>query len=381
MKEKIIPLSEPALGKAERASLKKCLDSGFVSSAGTMIAEFERDFASFAGVRHAVAVSSGTAAIHVALHAMGIGPGSTVIVPDLTFVASMNPVLYCGAEAELVDVQQDTWCLDPQLLEAVCMKLAAAGRKPAAVVPVHLYGCVCDMPSITAVAKRFDMKIIEDATEALGSKRGGRHAGTFGHAGCFSFNGNKLITTGSGGMVATNSATLARRVRHLVNQAKSGTNGYIHDRMGFNYRMSNLAAALGLGQMKRIAKLLAGKRAIAARYRKAFCNIEGLHAFPESPDIESSYWMYSIVLDRPARRNAILRALGDQQIQARNFFPPLHSQPYVKSGVWVWKYGKCVKANRGKSDHLAQRGLNLPSCPAMTTEEQQKVINCILDSI
>ncbi len=381
MKDRIIPLCEPVLGREEQTSLRKCLQSGFVSSAGPMIAEFEREFASFTSVRHAVAVSSGTAAIHATLHAMDVGRGSRVIVPDLTFVASMNPVAYCGAAAELVDVCRDTWCLDPRLLYAVCAKLSAAGRKPAAVIPVHLYGCVCDMPEIARVARKFGTKIIEDATEALGSTLGGRHAGSFGHAGCFSFNGNKLITTGAGGMVVTDSESFARKVRHLVNQAKSGVNGYIHDRMGFNYRMSNLAAALGLGQMKRIERLLNRKKAIAARYGKAFDGIDRIQTFPEVPGTDSSYWMYSIVLDSAKRRDAILRALEADRIQARKFFPPLHGQPYIKDRVWAWKAGKCVKAERGESDSLAERGLNLPSSPSMTAREQEKVIRCILNTL
>ena len=227
-----IPLSEPILGEPEKRWLLKCVDSGYASSIGPLVGEFERQFAEKVGARHAIATASGTAALHVSLCALGIGPGHSVIVPDLTFVASMNPVLYCGATPVLLDVDRDTWCLDTRLLRETCRVLSRDRCDLKAIIPVHLYGCPCDLQDIRDVAREFGLRVVEDATEALGTTWHGKAAGTWGDLGCFSFNGNKLITTGAGGMVVTDSPALAEKVRYLVNQARDSADSLSAQRNG-----------------------------------------------------------------------------------------------------------------------------------------------------
>ncbi len=375
---KPIPVCNPLLGEKEKAWLARCIDSGFVSSVGPMIGEFERQFAAFTGARYAVATASGTAALHVALHALGVGPGDPVAAPDLTFIASVNPILYAGAQPVLVDVRMSTWCLDPALLRALCLHLKKNGRPLKAVIPVHLYGCACDMEEILHLSKEFGFLVVEDATEALGARLQGRHVGTFGEIGCFSFNGNKTITTGAGGMIVTDSKDLADRVRYLVNQARDTGERYRHSEMGFNYRMSNLAAALGLAQMEQLPDILQAKRAIAARYSAGLQNAPGLQRHPEPPGIEGSFWLYSIVLKNSEARDPWLRALAEEGIAARPFFEPLHSQPYLKAPLWRQGPSGAGFADQGASHQLSAAGINLPSSADLTPADQDRVIAALL---
>lgn len=355
----------------------RCLDSGFVSSIGPLVGEFERAFARQVGARFAVAVSSGTAALHATLHAQGIGPGKRVIVPDLTFIASVNPVLYCNAEPVFADVDPNTWMLDPALLRAICRQFASQGRPISAVIPVHLYGSACDMSGLLRVAREFNLLIIEDATEALGASFRGRQVGTFGQAGCFSFNGNKLITTGGGGMVVTNSKQLADRIRHLVNQARPSAAEYIHDEMGFNYRMTNLTAALGLGQLERLQTLLKAKKRIGKTYASAFEHLPAAVPQGSARHTLPAHWLYSIALSNAAEREKWMKSLAAQNVPTRRLFHPLHNQPYLKKPVWIWKNKKAVPAQQGISDDIYARGLNLPSSPDLTTYEQRRIIRAL----
>ncbi len=373
-----IPLSDPLLGEPEKRWLTRCIDSGYVSSVGPLIGEFERQFAAKVGARYAVATACGTAALHVALRALGIGRGHSVIVPDLTFVASMNPVLYCGAEPALLDVDRDTWCLDARLLEDTCRLLYRDRGGVKAIIPVHLYGCPCDMAAIRAIAAEFGIAVIEDATEALGTMIHGRAAGTWGDLGCFSFNGNKLITTGAGGMVVTDSPALAEKVRYLVNQARDSADAYQHSEMGYNYRLSNLAAAMGLAQLERFDSLLAAKRAIAARYREALERLPMLRVHPEPAGSSNCFWLYSIVLHHPRLRDVWLRSLNAAGIQARRFFTPLHRQPYVRQALWRQGRNGPEQGLMGRSDRLAACGINLPSSANLSRADQQIVIDHLL---
>ena len=368
-----IPLCEPVLGEPEKRRLMQCIDSGFVSSVGPMVEEFERQFAARVGTRHAVATASGTAALHAALRALGVGSGDRVIVPDLTFVASMNPVLYCSAEPVLVDVDRDTWCLDPRLFRDTCRERARRGRPVRAVVPVHLYGCACDMPAILRTAQDLGIAVVEDATEGLGTLLNGRQVGTFGRLGCFSFNGNKMLTTGAGGMVVTDDGELAARVRYLISQARDSGEEYAHGDLGYNYRMSNLAAALGVAQLERLQDHVAAKRRIAARYRRALESMPGVRGHPEPPGVENCFWLYSIVLDSPARRDAWARGLAARGIQTRRFFTPLHKQAYRRTAVRSRPHRAGEDAGTA-GEYLAARGLHLPSSPDLTEDDQEFVI-------
>ena len=372
-----LTLHNPTIGAPERKWVLRCLDSGFVSSVGPLVAEFERAFARQVGARFAVAVSSGTAALHVTLHALGIGREKRVVVPDLTFVASANPVLYCGAEPVFADVDPKTWMLDPDLLRALCLKFARDGRPISAVIPVHLYGGACDMSGLLRVAREFNLLVVEDATEALGANFRGRQVGTFGQAGCFSFNGNKLITTGGGGMVVTDSQPLARRIRHLVNQARPDPAEYVHDEMGFNYRMTNLTAALGLGQLERLPMLLKAKARIGQAYDKAFAHMPNFAPQGFSRHAQPAHWLYSIVLPDALERARWMKSLAAQDIPTRRIFHPLHSQPYLRKPVWTWNHGKIAPAKRGVSDDLYDRGLNLPSSPDMTAADQRRITRAL----
>ena len=373
-----IPLSDPILGEPENRWLLKCMDSGYVSSVGPLVGEFERRFAEKVGARHAIATASGTAALHVSLRALGIGPGHSVIVPDLTFVASMNPVLYCGATPILLDVDRDTWCLDPRLLRETCRVLFRDRCDLKAIIPVHLYGCPCDLHAIREVAREFGLRVVEDATEALGTTWYGKAAGTWGDLGCFSFNGNKLITTGAGGMVVTDSPALAEKVRYLVNQARDSADTYLHGEMGFNYRLSNVAAAIGLAQLERFEQILDAKRAIAARYREAFHPLSPLQIHPEPAGSNNSFWLYSIVMNSPRLRDAWIRSMNSAGIMARRFFMPLHRQPYVHQPLWRRGRRGPEQGWMGQSDRLSACGINLPSSPGLTEQDQQIVIDHIL---
>lgn len=359
--------------------MRECLRSGFVSAVGPMVGRFERAFAQQVGARHAVAVSSGTAALHAALLAAGIGPGDRVVVPDLTFVASANPVLQCGAEPLFADVDPDTWMLDPRLLAALCRRFQRSSRPLRAVVPVHLYGGACDMPAIMRVARRFGLKVIEDATEALGATARGRQVGTFGDLGCFSFNGNKMITTGNGGMIVTGSARLADTARHLAAQARADPLEYLHDRPGFNYRMSSLAAALGLGQLERLDLILTRKRRIGMRYAAVFAGAADFRLQRLAPGMRHCFWLNSIVLHRPDQRDRWLKHLNRLGIGARPFFRPLHTQPYMKGPLWVLRGNTARPARSGHSDRIAAGGINIPSSAGLDPTHQARVIAAILE--
>lgn len=358
-----------------------CLRSGFVSTAGPLVAEFENRFADYVGVKYAIATASGTAALHVTLSALNISRGDSVIVPDLTFVASMNPALYCGASAILMDIDRNSWCLDPLIFEEVCKRLDKAGKKPSVIIPVHLYGCACDMDAIISIAGRFGIKVVEDATEALGTKIQNRQAGTLGDAGCFSFNGNKMITTGAGGMVVTNSSRMAKKVRHLVNQARSFQNTYTHTQMGFNYRLSNLSASLGLAQLEKLEWIIEQKKCIAQRYFDAFKDIPSIQMNPASRANTTVHWLFSVTVKNNTTRNRLLKEFAKQQISARKFFEPLHSQPYIQSRLWTRQEHTAKYRPSGNSNIVSSRGINLPSSPSMSIEDQQRVIQCFLRNV
>lgn len=370
-----IPLCEPVIGEPDIKGVLRCLQSGFVSSVGPLVSEFEKAFAEFTGSKYAVATASGTAALHVALKTLNINAASSVAVSDLTFVASVNPALYCGAAPLLCDSEYTTWGMDPEILDHLAARMKREGRAIGAVIPVHLFGRACRMDLIMEAARRHGIPVIEDATESLGTSLHGRHTGTWGEIGCYSFNGNKLMTTGAGGMIVTDSRLLADRARHLVNQARSQSDRFIHSEPGFNYRMSNLAASLGLAQLQRIDEFIRRKREIAAAYTKAFCTVPGIELPSEQAGENSSFWLYSILAGTSAQRESLLNGLNEAGIQARRFFEPLHRQPYLEKAVWTMHRGDLTAAESGITDDLAGRGINLPSSVSLSLSDQQRVID------
>jgi perosamine synthetase len=359
-----LPVAEPFLGERELAYVTECITSGWVSSAGAFVTRFEEAFADFCGSRHAVSVSNGTTALHVALVALGVGPGDEVIVPTLTFIATANAVTYTGATPVLVDSDPDTWTIDPAAIEA------AVTPRTRAIVPVHLYGHPADLDRILAVAAARGVAVVEDAAEAHGATYRGRRVGTFGVMGIFSFYGNKIFTTGEGGMVVTDDDDLAAQLRILRAHGMSETRRYWHPVLGFNYRLTNLQAALGLAQIERADEILAAKRDLAKRYDDALRGVPGLTLPPDAEWATSVHWLYSILVDRDAfgmSRDELQRALDDRGIETRPFFVPIHEQPLYAHDA----------RQLPVAEELARRGLSLPSAVGLGADEIARVAETI----
>ena len=285
-------LEDPNLGDLEKKYLIEAIDTNWVSTVGPFVPEFEERFARYIGAKKAVSTQSGTAALHMALYQLGIGEGDEVIVPSLTFVATINPILYVGAKPVIVDVDPITWNIDPQEIRK------AITKKTKAIIPVHLYGSVCHIDEIMDIARENKLLIIEDATESLGATYKGRQTGTFGDFGCFSFNGNKIITTGGGGMIVSINQEQAEHIEFLVNQARDASKGYYHPEVGFNYRMTNIEASLGLAQLERINKFLEQKRKFRKIYKEVLIDLPFIK-FQEEPDNASgSWWLTCIKIDK-----------------------------------------------------------------------------------
>jgi len=357
-------LDAPNLGDLEKKKLLECVDSNYVSTVGPFVNEFEERFSRFLDAKSAVSVQSGTAAIHMALVELGIGPGDEVILPALTFVASANPVLYVGANPVFVDVDPLSWTLDPKKTEQ------AITKKTKAIIPVHLYGNPCDMDSLVKLANENDLAIIEDATESLGAKWKRQYTGTMGDFGCFSFNGNKLITTGGGGMVVAKDITKAKHIKFLVNQAREANKGYFHEELGYNYRMTNLEAALGLAQMERLDKFLQQKKAFAKIYRDILSDLPFIRFQEELPYGESSWWLPSMIIDAEGIAIADFQLqLNEAGIPTRRLFGPLVDYPYLR------KYLKHDEYSIARN--LYQKGINLPASTLNSKEDTAKAAEII----
>lgn len=351
---RFIPIYEPSLGPTEEQYVGQAVRSGWISSNGKYIKEFETRFADFCGVAHGISVSNGTTALHLILHALGIGPGDEVIVPALSFVASANSVHYTGAKPVFADVDPVTWTIDPAAVEALITP------RTKAIMPVHLYGHPAPMVELRALAAEHELLLVEDAAEAHGAAIGRERTGTLGHAAAFSFFANKVITTGEGGMVTTNDAALAARCRMLRDHAMPPERRYWHDEVGFNYRMTNLQAAVGVAQMGRIDEFLARKRAIATQYQAALANVPGLTLPVELPGYTNIYWMVSVLIAHPypLTRDELILALRERNIDSRPFFHPLDTLPPYYSST------PCPTAFT-----LSRQGINLPSAPSLTDDQ------------
>lgn len=374
-----IPLSIPHLNGNEWTYLKECLDGNTVAAAGPFIQRFERAVADYVGSLHAVAVSSGTAAIHAALRALDVGPEDAVLVPDFTFAASVNPVIYCGALPILLDVDLKTASLDPAAVESFIrtdcdcrpdgLRHRATGRRVRVMLPVHLYGHPADLDALGALAAEHGLTVVEDAAECLGAKYKGRRVGGRGDLICFSFNGNKVITSGAGGMVVGAREDWLRRVRHLVTQARAHPTEYLHDEVGFNYRMPAMNAALGCAQMERLDAHLARKRQLSEAYARALTGIPGLSRIAEESWAWSTYWLNTVLLEPGAADvSKVAEALRGQGIEARRVWPPLHGQA---------PYRTCLFSGAPNADWLYARGLNLPSSVGMTDADLDRVVRAL----
>jgi len=322
---KYIYLDAPNLGEQEKSHLNKAVDAGYVSTAGPFVPEFEQKVSGYLGAASGVSTQSGTAAIHMALYELGIEEGDEVIVPSLTFIAAVNPIAYVRAKPIFVDVDPATWNIDPEDIKKKITKSTKA------IVLVHLYGNPCAMNEIVKIAKQHNLHIIEDATESLGAKYGNRFTGTFGDLGCLSFNGNKIITTGGGGMIISDNTQRMEHIKFLINQARDESKGHYHPEIGFNYRMTNIEAALGLAQIEKLDEFLKIKKRFNRLYREELKDIKSICFQNEYQGAESSWWLTSVTFKDVADRARTQDRLKEKNIPTRRVFMPIVESPPYKS--------------------------------------------------
>lgn len=358
----MIPVYKPYIGELEKKNVLECLESTWISSKGKYVKEFEQKFASYTGTRFGASVTNGTVAIHLALLALGVGPGDEIIVPSLTYVASVNAIKYTGATPVFADSLMDTWQVDP---EDIRRRIT---NKTKAIIPVHLYGHPCDMDVIMDIANEHRIFVVEDCAEAIGTEYKGRKVGTFGDIACFSFFGNKTITTGEGGMVLTNDQTLYERSQRLKDQGTAKDREYWHDIIGYNYRMTNICAAIGCAQMERIDEFIEKKRELARYYNAGLKDTPLIcHNGRNGDDIKHTYWMYSVMAGDTDERTALREHLKAAGIETRPTFHPSHTLP-----MYCEKYQKLPVA-----EEIGWRGINLPSWPGLSMEERDHIIGSI----
>lgn len=377
----VISLSVPLIRGNEWEYVKECLDTNWVSSVGPFVDRFEQMLASYTGTGHAIATVNGTAALHVALLVAGVRPDDEVLVSTLTFIAPANAVRYAGAWPVLVDAESAHWQMDAgrvaDFLERECrwtngeLFNRTTGRRVKAILPVHILGHPVDIDPILEVAGKYNLPVIEDATESLGAKYRGRMIGHLGDIACFSFNGNKIITTGGGGMIVTDDAARARRAKYLTTQAKDDAVEYIHHEVGYNYRLTNIQAALGCAQMEQLDEFIAIKRRIAAAYTEAFAGVPGITPMREAAWAESIFWLYTVLVDEQLYgedSRALLKRLAQHKIQARPLWQPLHQSAVFRDAQSL---GGEV------ADEINRRALSLPCSAGLTETEMRAVIEVV----
>lgn len=365
-----IYLSPPHLFGREKQLVDDAFASNWVAPLGPHVDAFEAETARTVGVAHAAALSSGTAALHLALRLLGVGPGDEVLCSSFTFSASANPIVYEGARPVFVDCDA-SWTIDPNLVEEELRRAAATGRRPKALIAVDLYGQACDFGNLERICESFGVPIIEDAAEALGATCGGRMAGSFGRCGALSFNGNKIITTSGGGMLLSDDVELIRRARFLATQARDQAPHYQHSEIGFNYRMSNVLAALGRGQLETLPERVAARRATFDAYRSALGDLPGVGFMPEAPWGVSNRWLTCVTFDPEAfgaTRETVRRKLEGADIEARPVWKPMHLQPV---------FAECRSLGGSVSEGLFERGLCLPSGSSLKPDERSRVVEVV----
>ncbi len=365
-----IYLSVPHMGGNEERYVAEAFASNWLSTVGPNLDAFERAFSDRLG-RPAVALGSGTAAMHLGLRLLGVGPGDEVLVSDLTFVASVNPIRYLGATPAFVDSDPETWMMSPALLAEALEERARRGQRPKAVVVVHLYGQCADLDPILAACRRHDVPVLEDAAEALGATYKGRPAGAFGAVAAFSFNGNKIITTTGGGMLVAERQEQVDRARFWSTQAREPGLAYSHLDMGYNYRLSNVLAGIGRGQLEVLEERVRQRRAVAFRYRDGFADLPGLTLMPQAPYGLHTNWLSCFLVDRAAlgvSRDQLIAALAAEDVEARPVWKPMHLQPL---------YRDCACSGGAVSAGLFERGICLPSSSSLSEADQERVIRII----
>ena len=365
-------LSSPHMGGGEFNFVKEAFDTNWIAPLGPHVDGFEHDLEAFTGAKHAAALSSGTAALHLALIMLGVQAGDEVICQSFTFSASANPIAYLGATPVFVDSEPDTWNMSPELLEKAIEGRIAAGKKPKAIVPVHLYGMPYQTERITEIAARYEIPVIEDAAEALGSTVNGKAAGTFGVMGVLSFNGNKIITTSGGGALISNEETYIKQARFLATQARDTAPHYQHSQIGYNYRMSNVCAGIGRGQMEVLEQRVKQRRNVYDFYVENLSDMGGISFLPEPEGYFSNRWLTTILVD-PGKSNGITRetirlGLEKDNIESRPLWKPMHLQPVFES---------CPSYINNVSEQLFNNGLCLPSGSNLKQEDLKRVVDNI----
>jgi perosamine synthetase len=376
----MVPLAVPFLEGREWEYVKEALDTNWVSSVGPFVDRFERETAELVGAKHAIAVSSGTAALHLALLLVGVGAGDEVLMPALSFIAPANAVAYTGARPVFVDVEPEYWQLDVERLAAFLehdcsveggrLVNRATGARIGALLPVHALGHPVDMDPLLALAERYELPVVEDAAEALGASYKGRAPGTFGRIGCLSFNGNKVVTTGGGGMLLTADDALAERAQYLATQAKDDSVEYIHGEVGFNYRLSNVLAAIGCAQLEDLPVKVEARRHNAAAYADAFADVPGLEMMREASWAYSTFWLSTVRVDATAfgiDSRELMRRLTAAGVQTRPLWQPLHLSKPFRDG------SRCPQAEAIEAD-----ALSLPSSSGLTEQDRARVIEAVL---
>ncbi len=376
---KRIYLSPPHMSGNEMTYIQDAFDTNWIAPLGPHVDAFEKELASYVGVNDAAAVSSGTAAIHLALRLLDVQAGDTVFCSSLTFVASANPIVYLGASPVFIDSEPETWNMSPQALERALYDAAQERKLPKAVIVVNLYGQSAKMDEILEICQAFDIPVIEDAAESLGSTYKGRASGSFGKFGIYSFNGNKIISTSGGGMLVSNEGEELNKARFLATQARDYAPHYQHSQTGYNYRMSNVLAGIGRAQLEVLEERVNARRAIFKRYVQELAHVPGIAFMPELPNTRSNRWLTVLTLDENEAGvsvEALLGALAEQNIEARPVWKPLHMQPLFE-GVQFYPHSD----NEIISEQLFKRGLCLPSGSSLSEDEQMRVITCIKESL
>lgn len=378
--DKFIALSLPNIAGNEWKYVKDCLDTGWISSVGSYVTQFEQMVADFAGAKYGVAAVNGTAALHISLLLSGVKQNDYVILPNLTFVASANSIKYLGAEPLLIDADPRLWQLDLDLLEEFLenetdekdghLFYIKDGRRIGAIMPVHILGNMCDMDRFLSIVKKYPLPIVEDATEALGTTYKGVSAGKFSPLAAFSFNGNKIISTGGGGVIVTDDEALAKHAKHLTTTAKASADEYYHDEVGYNYRLVNVLAAIGVGQMELLPSFIKRKKEIVAFYKKELTGVADIRFQQELPEVNTNGWLFTIQTDK---QQQLLDHLNKNKILSRRFWMPMNKLPMYKDCVYVQK--------NDNSNYIYNTCLSIPSSTNITDEELEIVVREIKEAI
>ncbi|XOK61901.1 DegT/DnrJ/EryC1/StrS family aminotransferase [Paenibacillus elgii] len=370
-----IYLSPPHMGQEEQQWVQQAFATNWIAPLGPNVDVFEKEIAGYVGASGALALSSGTAAIHLALRLLGVGVGDTVFCSSLTFVASVNPVVYQGAEPVFIDSETESWNMSPQALERALSEAKRAGKLPKAVVVVNLYGQSADMDPLLDLCDQYGVPVIEDAAESLGATYKGRASGTLGRFGTYSFNGNKIITTSGGGMLVSDDLEALEKARYWATQARDPAPHYEHSEVGFNYRMSNVLAGIGIGQLHMLPERIETRRAIFAAYAEALGSMEGIEFMPEASFGSATRWLTTLTVDPQIAGTTsgdIIRALAEANIESRPVWKPMHLQPLFQGcAYYPHQEGHSV------SDRLFEQGICLPSGSSLTETEQAKVIEIV----